>query len=114
MDNHANETREGKTIVMNPPKGIRPTGTLGIQSDTAFNETAKSLVGRDLCSIADLSVSEMAAIMELSHAVKAQPEDFRHALDAKQMVLIFEKDSLRTRLTFETAYEHCRGKCSIC
>jgi ornithine carbamoyltransferase len=44
----------------------------------------------------------MAAIMELSHAVKAQPEDFRHALDARQMVLIFEKDSLRTRLTFES------------
>ena len=73
MDNRTNEIREGKTLVMNPPKTTRPAATLGIQSDTAFNETAKNLVGRDLCSIADLSVSEMAAIMELSHAVKAQP-----------------------------------------
>jgi len=100
---------DSKTIVMNPPKGTRPVVKLGIQSDTAFSETAKSLAGRDLCSIADLSVAEMAAIMELAHAVKAQPEDFRSALDAKQMVLIFEKESLRTRLTFETAMNTVGG-----
>jgi ornithine carbamoyltransferase len=51
----------------------------------------------------------MAAIMELSHAVKSAPEDFRHALDAKQMVLIFEKESLRTRLTFETGMNTVGG-----
>ena len=77
----------------------KPTATLGIQSDTAFSEASKRLTGRDLCSIADLTVQEMAAIMELSHAVKNHPEDFRHALDAKQMVMFFEKASLRTRLT---------------
>jgi len=40
---------------------------LGIQSDNAFAEASKRLSGRDLCSIADLSVDEMAAIMDLSH-----------------------------------------------
>jgi ornithine carbamoyltransferase len=100
---------DNKTLVMNSPKSTRPTGALGIQSDTAFTETAKGLTGRDLCSIADLSVNEMTAIMELAHAVKASPEDFRHALDARQMVLIFEKDSLRTRLTFETAMNTLGG-----
>ncbi len=109
MDSRATDTNDGKTIVMHPSKGARPTVALGIQSDTAFNETAKNLAGRDLCSISDLSVAEMAAIMELSHAVKAQPEDFRHALDARQMVLIFEKDSLRTRLTFEAAIHTAGG-----
>jgi hypothetical protein len=43
MDNRNSDAREGKTIVMNPPKGARPPATLGIQSDTAFNETAKGL-----------------------------------------------------------------------
>lgn len=109
MDSRANDLRDGKTIMMNPPRSTRPTAILGIQSDTAFNETAKNLVGRDLCSVTDLSVSEMAAVMELAHAVKAQPEDFRHSLDARQMVLIFEKDSLRTRLTFETAMNTAGG-----
>lgn len=94
---------------MNSPKSTHPTTSLGIQSDTMFHETAKGLAGKDLCSIADLSVTEMAALMELAHAVKAQPEDFRNALDAKQMVLIFEKDSLRTRLTFETAMNTLGG-----
>jgi ornithine carbamoyltransferase len=97
-----------KTIVMNPPT-IPRAATLGIQSDTAFTEVAKGLTGRDLVSIADLSVQEMAAILELAHAVKAEPADFRHGLDAKQMVLIFEKASLRTRLTFEVAMNTCGG-----
>ncbi len=82
---------------------------LGVQSDTAFAEAAKRLAGRDLCSIADLSVDEMAALMELTHAVKNHPEDFRHALDARQMILFFEKASLRTRVTFEAAINTLGG-----
>jgi ornithine carbamoyltransferase len=87
----------------------KPSPSLGIQSDVAFAEASRRLMGRDLCSIADLSVEEMAAIMELAHAVKNHPEDFRHALDARQMVLFFEKASLRTRLTFETAINTLGG-----
>jgi ornithine carbamoyltransferase len=101
---------ENKTLIMNAPTPIKPNAaTLGIQSDTAFTETAKGLAGRDLISIADLSIAEMSAMLELAHAVKAAPEDFRHALDAKQMVLIFEKASLRTRLTFEVAMNTTGG-----
>ena len=59
--------------------------------------------------MADLSPQELAAILELAHAVKASPEDFRHALDAKQMVMFFEKASLRTRLTFEAAMNTVGG-----
>jgi ornithine carbamoyltransferase len=102
---------DSKTIVMSPKGSAEPhrNAALGIQSDTSFTETAKGLAGRDLCSIADLSVQEMAAVLELAHAVKAQPEDFRHALDAKQMVMFFEKASLRTRITFETAVSTSGG-----
>ncbi|TCK70199.1 ornithine carbamoyltransferase [Acidipila rosea] len=70
---------------------------------------ADSLTGRDLCSIADLTSAETAAILELAHAVKANPAAYRHALDAKQMVMFFEKASLRTRLTFETAINTLGG-----
>jgi len=95
---------DSKTIIMNPKS--KP---LGIHSDTAFTEIAKGLAGRDLCSMADLSPQELAAVLELAHAVKASPEDFRHALDAKQMVMFFEKASLRTRLTFEAAMNTAGG-----
>ena len=99
-----------KTVSINPrPEGGSPKASLGIQSDVAFNEAAKRLCGRDLCSIGDLTVQEVAAIMELSHTVKNNPEDFRHALDSKQMVLFFEKASLRTRLTFEAAINTLGG-----
>ena len=102
----------GSKTVMMSPKGDEPVLSrrqLGIQSDIAFSEAAKRLNGRDLASIADLTVEEMAAIMELAHAVKNHPEDFRHALDGKQMVMFFEKASLRTRLTFETAINTLGG-----
>jgi ornithine carbamoyltransferase len=108
-----------KTVMMSPkpeavldPEHPLPHSSkrsLGIQSDIAFSEAAKRLCGRDLCSISDLTVEEMAAVMELAHAVKNHPEDFRHALDARQMVLFFEKASLRTRLTFEAAINTLGG-----
>jgi ornithine carbamoyltransferase len=69
----------------------------------------ESLAGRDLCSITDFSTAEIAALMELAHDVKANPSAYRWALDAKQMVMFFEKASLRTRLTFETAINTLGG-----
>ncbi|WP_446743197.1 ornithine carbamoyltransferase [Silvibacterium acidisoli] len=70
---------------------------------------AESLAGRDLCSIADFSTAEIAATLKLAHDVKQSPQDYRWALDAKQMVMFFEKASLRTRLTFETAINTLGG-----
>jgi ornithine carbamoyltransferase len=70
---------------------------------------AASLAGRDLCSVADLTPGELAATLDLAHDVKANPGAYRWALDAKQMVMFFEKASLRTRLTFETAMNTLGG-----
>jgi len=96
-----------KALTLNPTVLVhQPAEPL---SDTAFDEALERLKGRDLCSIADLTPAEMAAIMELGHTVKSHPREFRQALDAQQMVLFFEKDSLRTRLTFEAAINTCGG-----
>ena len=102
-----------KTVIMNSKpeatEDFAPTrahAALGIQSDTAFSEASKRLHGRDLCSIADLTVQEMAAIMELAHAVKRQPRRLPPRRSTpSQMVMFFEKASLRTRLTFESRHE---------
>ena len=103
-----------RTVMMHAPlrngmsaAASRPS--LAVRSDAAFAETARGLVGRDLCSIADLSADEMATVLELAHTVKAHPSEFRHALEARQMVLFFEKASLRTRLTFEAAINTIGG-----
>ena len=74
-----------------------------------FSAAQASLAGRDLCSITDLSAEETAAILTLGHRVKADPKAYRYALDAKQMVMFFEKASLRTRLTFEVAMNTTGG-----
>src|ERR1700676_4537643 len=62
-----------------------------------------------MCSIADLSSAEVRAILKLGHHAKQNPREYRHALDAKQMVLMFEKASLRTRLSFETGFSTMGG-----
>jgi ornithine carbamoyltransferase len=74
-----------------------------------FALAAKSLAGNDLCSVGDLSTGEIAALLKLAHAVKARPRDYRHALDAKQLVMFFEKASLRTRLSFEAGINTLGG-----
>jgi ornithine carbamoyltransferase len=73
------------------------------------SEPANTLAGRDLCSIRDLSAADVRLILNTSHAVKAHPELYRETLSAKQLVMFFEKDSLRTRMTFETGINTLGG-----
>src|SRR5262249_60143904 len=56
---------------------------------------------RDLVSVQDFSPAETVSLFDLTHVIKSRPADFRGALAGKQLVLFFEKASLRTRLTFE-------------
>src|SRR5919204_6783536 len=62
---------------------------------------ANRLWARDLISIRDLAPHEVQAILDLAAVIKSHPAEFRGALVGKQMVMFFEKPSLRTRLTFE-------------
>jgi ornithine carbamoyltransferase len=80
-----------------------------VQKDPDILGAAARLAGEDMCSVADLTSAEVRAIMKLGHEVKRNPREYRHALDAKQMVLMFEKASLRTRLSFETGINTMGG-----
>jgi ornithine carbamoyltransferase len=55
----------------------------------------------DLVSTRDLGPSGVDAVLRLAGMMKARPADFRNTLAGRQMVMFFEKPSLRTRLTFE-------------
>ena len=68
-----------------------------------------SLKGRDLLTIRDFSVEEVAAILEKAADVKKNPGAYRKALDGKTLAMIFEKPSLRTRVTFETGMTQLHG-----
>ncbi len=64
---------------------------------------------RDLVSTRDLDPREVQAVLELTALMKARPADFRGALTGKQLVMFFEKPSLRTRLTFESGMASLGG-----
>jgi ornithine carbamoyltransferase len=55
----------------------------------------------DLVSTRDLGPVGVDAVLRMAGIMKSRPADFRKALAGKQMVMFFEKPSLRTRLTFE-------------
>ena len=55
----------------------------------------------DLVSTRDLGPAGVDAVLRLAGIMKARPADFRQTLTGRQMVMFFEKASLRTRLTFE-------------
>ena len=63
----------------------------------------------DLVSTRDLGRTESKLCCILPELMKARPADFRSALAGKQMVMFFEKPSLRTRLTFEAGMASLGG-----
>ncbi len=87
----------------------RKEPALSIEKDPDVLGAATRMAGEDLCSIADLSSGEVRALMKLGHDVKRNPREYSHALDARQMVLMFEKASLRTRLAFEAGINTMGG-----
>lgn len=67
----------------------------------------RALRGRDLLSIADLSSAELQVI--LSTAVAIKRDGGRLLSPGREMALIFEKPSLRTRMSFEVAMHRLGG-----
>ena len=65
--------------------------------------------GTDLVRDLDLADEELTDLLDLADAVKQHPREYAHVLDGKSIALLFEKPSLRTRLTFELAIRQLGG-----
>jgi len=57
----------------------------------------------------DLAQNELVALLDLTQQVKACPGRFAQSLKGQYLSLLFEKPSLRTRLTFELAIKQLGG-----
>ena len=67
------------------------------------------MMERDYLSVDDLSPEELARLLDLAAEVKAKPTDHASALAGRQVALIFEKPSTRTRVSFEVAVASTGG-----
>ncbi len=64
--------------------------------------------GKDLLSISDLSTEEIRLL--ISDAVDMKARGWLSQLNGKTLALIFEKPSLRTRVSFEVAMRQLGGE----
>ncbi len=64
---------------------------------------------KDFISIHDLSPATMDHLLEVALKVKASPEKYEDALVNQTMAMIFEKPSLRTRVSFEAGMTQLGG-----
>src|SRR5580765_8736544 len=64
---------------------------------------------QDLTCDLDLSIAELLDLLDLTHKVKRSPARYTQALTGRYLSLLFEKPSLRTRMTFELAIKQLGG-----
>jgi ornithine carbamoyltransferase len=64
---------------------------------------------RDFLSIADWSAKDLQKLLDLSADMKARPGKYKDSIRGKSVALIFEKQSLRTHVTFDVGIYQLGG-----
>ena len=72
------------------------------------------VAAHDFARDLDLTDDEVVYLLDLAARVKRAPAKFARALSGKYLTLLFEKPSLRTRLTFELAIKQLGGDSVTC
>lgn len=84
---------------------------LSVASPYAKFTTNSSLRGRDITGIDDLTTDEIELILSCAAALKVNPKDSaqKQIANGKTLAMLFEKPSLRTRVTFEVGMQQLGG-----
>jgi ornithine carbamoyltransferase len=67
------------------------------------------MIASDFLSIRDFTPHEIREFIELARLIKSNPELFTNSLAGKTLALIFEKPSLRTRVSFDVGFSSSAG-----
>jgi ornithine carbamoyltransferase len=70
-----------------------------------------SFAAAELVTDADLSSGDLRTLLDVAAQIRKTPAPYSQALRGKTLVLLFEKPSLRTRITFEIAIQSLGGSC---
>ena len=81
-------------------------------ASTVLTPIAKVGAAHLTCDL-DLSTSEVTSLFDLADQVKRSPQKYAHKLTGRYLALLFEKPSLRTRMTFELAIKQLGGDCAF-
>ena len=65
---------------------------------------------KDFISIHDITRYEFHELLDLAIAIKENPDKYRKTLKGQVLAMIFEKPSLRTRVTFEVGMHELGGQ----
>jgi ornithine carbamoyltransferase len=79
-----------------------------VEASTAQREIPKIAAPHFLTDL-DLTPTELRALLDLAGQVKAAPGDYANHLAGRSIAVLFEKPSLRTRVTFELAIKQLGG-----
>ena len=72
-------------------------------------EACSGLRGRDLLSVRDLTRDELVGLIALATKIKREPLRYSQTLAGKTLATVFEKPSLRTRVSFHVAVHQLGG-----
>ena len=64
----------------------------------------------DFVSLADFSAEQLRKLIDLAHDVKRNPRRYRDACEGQTLAMIFQKPSLRTRVSFQTGIFQLGGQ----
>ena len=67
-------------------------------------------MNKDFISIHDITRYEFHELLDLALEIKEHPDKYRKTLKGQVLAMVFEKPSLRTRMTFEVGMHELGGK----
>src|SRR3984885_2798198 len=84
-------------------------GTLKSVKRMPAPKTLPRIAAADFTRDLDVSQDELLALLDLTQQLKSNPARFAKSLTGRYISLLFEKPSLRTRITFELAAKQLGG-----
>jgi ornithine carbamoyltransferase len=67
------------------------------------------MIAGDFLSLRDFEPADIRRLLDLALHIKHEPAAYAHALDGKALAIIFEKPSLRTRVSFDVGIHQLGG-----